>query len=73
MFCGPHFDDGEERVNRKRAEVISVTEHSIASQRAGEFVNNRQKYHTGNVATDGLPIITPKEPQILKDYENGLL
>lgn len=67
VFCEPHFDEGQDRVNRKRAEVILVTEHSIASQRAGEFANNRRKYHTGNVASDGLPIITPKEPQILKD------
>jgi len=39
----------------------------------GEFVNNRSKYHLGNVAFDGLPIMKVKEPQILQNYENGIL
>jgi hypothetical protein len=70
LFCEEHLDDGTEKVDRKREEVMEVTNHSISSQRNGEFVNNRGKYHLGNVAADGLPIIVPKEPQILKDYEN---
>lgn len=73
IFCEKHFEEGQERVNEKRAEVMEVTEKSIESQRKGEFVNNRSKYHLGNVAGDGLPIIRPKEPQILKDYEQGIL
>lgn len=44
LFCEPHFDEGCEKVDRKRNEVMEVTTHSIASQRNGEFVNNRSKY-----------------------------
>jgi len=73
LSCSEHFDELQARVNNKRAEVMEVTEHSVKSQRTGEFVNNRNKYHLGNVAVDGLPIIKPKEPQILKDYESGIL
>lgn len=39
----------------------------------GEFINNSRKYNIHTVASDGLPIIPIKEPQILKDYENGIL
>jgi recombinational DNA repair protein (RecF pathway) len=73
IFCEPHFDEGIEKVDRKRGEVMEVTEASITSQRNGEFMNNRGKYHLGNVASDGLPIMNVKEPQILKDYESGVL
>ena len=73
IFCEPHFDGGIEKVDRKRGEVMKVTNASISSQRNGEFANNRSKYHLGNVASDGLPIMPLKEPQILKDYENGIL
>lgn len=73
IFCEPHFDEGTGKVDKKRTEVIAVTEASVASQRNGEFANNRGKYHLGNVASDGLPIIRPKEPQVLKDYERGRL
>lgn len=73
MSCSPHFEELQAKVDNKRQEVMEVTEHSIKSQRTGEFVNNRSKYHLGNVASDGLPIIKPKEPQILQDYEQGIL
>lgn len=72
-FCSEHFEEGQEKVNYKREQVMETTEASVKSQRSGEFVNNRKKYHLGNVAGDGLPIITPTEPQILKDYEKGIL
>ena len=72
-FHAECMDAGEKKVEEKRKEVIEVTEHSLLSQRKGEFINNRDKYHLGNVASDGLPRIKPKEPQILKDYENGTL
>lgn len=72
-FCEEHFDEGCKRVDEKRQEVMEVTAHSIKSQRNGEFANNRSKYHLGNVAPDGLPIIKVKEPQILQDYERGIL
>ena len=41
---------------------MQEVEASVHSQRAGEFVNNRGKYHLGNVATDGLPVVPIKEP-----------
>jgi hypothetical protein len=73
IFCQAHFDEGIKKVDHKRQEVMEVTEKSVKSQRVGEFVNNRSKYHLGNVAGDGLPIIKLKEPQILKEYEQGIL
>ena len=74
MSCSLHFEELQAKVNNKREEVMEVTEHSIKSQRNGEFVNNRNKYNLGNVSkVDGLPIMKVKEPQILKDYENGIL
>ena len=73
MFCEEHFDEGVDKVDDKREEVMKVTEASTRNQRNGEFVNNRKKYHLGNVAGDGLPIMKIKEPQILKDYESGNL
>ena len=72
-FHGKCHDEGSNKVDAKRKEVMEVTEHSIKSQRNGEFINNRSKYHLGNVASDGLPIMKVKEPQILQDYENGIL
>lgn len=72
-FHAKCFEKGCEKVDERRREVMEVTEKSIMSQRRGEFVNNHGKYHLGNVAPDGLPIIKPKEPQILQDYENGKL
>lgn len=73
VFHGKCHSEGIKKVDAKREEVMEVTEHSVMSQRNGEFVNNRSKYHLENVASDGLPKIRPKEPQILKDYENGIL
>ena len=73
ISCEEHFDELQAKVNHKRNEVMEVTEASIKSQRNGEFMNNRDKYHLGNVASDGLPIMKIKEPLILQDYENGIL
>ena len=73
MACEKHFDELCEKVDSKRKDAIETTEKSIASQRNGEFVNNREAYHLGNIAFDGLPIIKPKESQILQDYEKGIL
>jgi len=73
MFCNEHFDEGIEKVDYKRNDVSEVVEHSVKSQRRGEFINNLSKYGHKNVASDGLPITKVTEPQILKDYENGIL
>ncbi len=71
--CKEHIDEVREKRDYQRKEVIKITEKSIRSQREGEFINNRKKYNLRNVAPDGLPIIKPKEPQALKDYEEGKL
>ena len=73
VFHEKCFDEGIKKVDEKRAEVGKIVEASTESQRNGEFVNNTDKYNLNNVAGDGLPIIKIKEPQILKDYENGEL
>jgi hypothetical protein len=73
IFHEECFDEGIKKVDAKRSEVQEVVEKSIESQRKGEFEHNSSKYNIDNVASDGLPIIKVKEPQILTDYENGNL
>lgn len=73
MFCEEHFDEGIKRVDEKRSFVMDTVTKSTESQRKGEFVHNSSKYNTHNVASDGLPIIKVKEPQVLQDYEKGIL
>jgi len=73
LSCSEHFKELEEKVNYKRSQVMETVEATTKSQRNGEFINNRKKYNIGNVAGDGLPKMKIKEPQILKDYENGIL
>ena len=67
--CQEHFKEATEKREEERKNVMEITNASIESQRNGEFINNRQKYHLGNVMPDGLPRMKVKEPQILKDYE----
>lgn len=67
--CAEHHDALIEKVDYRRSEVASQVDKSIYSQRAGSFMNGNTK----NIAADGLPIIEIKEPQALKDYENGIL
>lgn len=72
LFCEPHFDEGIERVDRKRGEVMEVTNASLKSQAGGEWMNGG--YKTMKTDVSGSPIPSRiKEPQILKDYENGIL
>lgn len=71
--CEKDFDELQGKRNEQRQEVMEITEASVKSQRNGEFKNNPNKYNTHNVAEDGLPIMKIKEPQILKDYEDGKL
>lgn len=73
IFHEACFDEGIKRVDAKRQQVMEVTNHSVLSQRNGEFKNNSSKYNINNVANDGLPIIKVNEPQILKEHEEGIL
>lgn len=50
---------------------MEVTEHSIRSQADGEWANGG--YKTMKTDAGGRPITKVKEPQILKDYEDGKL
>ena len=70
MACEKDFDELIKKRDEQRERVMEVTNASVKSQRNGEFVNNKSN---NNFASDGLPIVKVKEPQILKDYENGLL
>ena len=65
------FEEGCKKVDEKRAQVIETTEKSIRSQADGEWQNGG--YKTMNVGADGRPITKVREPQVLKDYENGQL
>ena len=67
--CWDCFESLQEKVDYKRKQVMEITNHSILSQRNWEFVNNRNT----KLASDWLPIMNIKEPQILKDYENWIL
>lgn len=73
MSCEPHFDELQSKVDYKRGQVMETIEHATNSQRKGEFANNSSKYNINNVASDGLPIMKIKEPQIEQDYRNGIL
>lgn len=67
--CWDCHDLLQEKVNYKRKEVMEITNHSTLSQRNWEFVNNKNT----KLASDWLPIMKIKEPQILIDYENWIL
>lgn len=71
--CEECFEALQERVERKRKEVSEVTAHSIKSQANGEWMNGGYKTmktdpHTGAPIPSSLKI-----PQILSDYEKGIL
>jgi len=72
IFCEEHFDKGQEKVEYKRQQVIEVVDHSIKSQAGGEWANGG--YKTMKTDKGGNPIPSKiNEPQILKDYEKGIL
>ena len=71
MFCEEHFDDGIKRVDEKRSFVMETTEKSIRSQADGEW--NNGGYKTMKTGADGRPITKVKEPEVLKEYEDGKL
>ena len=71
IFCTDCFDEGVKKVDYKRAEVHKAVEASTKSQVNGEWMNGG--YKTMKVDKGGKPITKIKEPQILKDYENGVL
>lgn len=70
-FCEEHFDDGQEKVESKRKEVMEVVEHTTRSQADGEWQNGG--YKTMKVDSGGRPITKIKQPKVLQDYENGKL
>lgn len=65
------FDEGCKKVDAKRNEVINTVDKSIRSQADGQWHNGG--YKNMKTGSDGKPITKVKEPQILKDYENGIL
>lgn len=70
IWCEDHnFEEQVAKRDFERKEVMETTEAAVNSQRKGEFVNNRGKYHLGNIAADGLPIIHIKENFALRKYE----
>lgn len=69
LGCSKCIDEVREKRDYQRKQVMEVTNASVKSQRNGEFINNSK----ARIASDGLPIVKVKEPQILKDYEEGKL
>jgi len=73
LACEKHFDELCKKVDYKKVETMETIKASTDSQRNGEFINNRNKYNTHNVASDGLPVIKIKEPMIEEEYRKGIL
>ncbi len=72
ISCSKHFEELQEKVDYKRKEVQEVVEHSTRSQADGEWANGGYKTMKTDPHT-GRPLTKIKEPQILQDYEQGIL
>lgn len=71
IACRTHHDEMIQKRDEQRQRVMEVTDKSIRSQADGEWANGG--YKTMKVDAGGRPITRVKEPQILKDYEEGKL
>jgi hypothetical protein len=72
IACERDFKELQGKVDHKRREVQEITEASVRSQASGEWQNGG--YKTMKTDTGGSPIPSVvKSPQILVDYENGIL
>lgn len=71
MACEEHFDELIAKRDYQRQQVMETTEASIKSQAGGEWMNGG--YKTMKTDADSSPITKVKEPQSLKDYEDGKL
>lgn len=71
MACEEHFDELIEKRDYQRSQVIETTEHAVRSQADGEW--QRGGYKTMKVDEGGRPITKVREPQSIKDYEDGKL
>lgn len=69
--CAKHFDELQQKRDYQRQQVIETTEKSVRSQADGEWQHGG--YKTMKTDTAGRPIAKVKEPQALKDYEDGKL
>jgi len=71
LACEEHFDEVIEKRDYQRQQVMETTEASVRSQADGEWANGG--YKTMKTDNGGRPITKVKEPQALKDYEDGKL
>lgn len=72
LACEKDFEAVIKKRDYQRQQVMETTEKSIRSQSDGEW--NNGGYKTMKVDKSGRPIPTKtKEPQALKDYEDGKL
>lgn len=71
ISCAEHHEEMIEKRDRQRQNVMEVTEKSVRSQADGEWANGG--YKTMKTGPGGRPITKVKEPQVLKDYEDGKL
>lgn len=71
MACEEHFDELCQKRDAQRQQVIETTQASVRSQADGEWHNGG--YKTMKTDNGGRPITKVREPQTLKDYEDGLL
>jgi len=71
ISCQTDFEELQQKRNEQRERVMEVADHSVRSQADGEWANGGYRY----MKTDkgGRPITKVKEPQVLKDYEDGKL
>jgi len=73
VFHEKCFEEGCKKVDERRDDVITETEHSLNSQRGGEWINGGYKTMKTDPHT-GKPLLKKvNEPAKLKNYEKGIL
>jgi hypothetical protein len=71
IACATHHDEMIEKRDYQRQQIIENTDKQIRSQADGEWMNGG--YKTMKTGADGRPITKVREPQAIKDYEDGKL
>lgn len=71
VACEKHHEEMISKRDEQRRQVMQTTEASVRSQADGEWHNGG--YKTMKTDAGGRAITKVKEPQSLKDYEDGKL
>ena len=71
IACATHHEEMIKKRDYQRQQIIENTDKQIRSQADGEWMNGG--YKNMKVDAGGRPITKIKEPQDIKDYEDGKL